>query len=191
MDYLNETINQAIEAYKDKLNSAVDFAKSEFANVRAGRVSSSIVENVTIDAYDTKMRIAELATVTNEDARTLVINAWDVALRPEIARVLAKENLGANPIDNGQNIRMIFPALTEERRKELVKQVKVLAENARVTMRNERRDVIDKVRKTAKTDKFSEDEIKNIETDIQKVLDDYIKNLDTFLERKEKEILEI
>jgi len=191
MDYFNDVINETMETYKDKLNSAADFAKGEFQNVRAGRVNPAIVEGATVDVYDSRMKISELATIVNEDACTLVINPWDVTIRAEICRALAAANLGANPIDNGQCIRMIFPSLTEDRRRELVKSVKSIAENARITMRNERRDAIDKIKKVAKTDKFSEDEIKTIETDIQKLLDDYIKNLDTLLARKETEIMEV
>ena len=191
MDYFNESINQAMEAYKDRLNNTTEFAKTEFTNIRAGRVNPAIVERISVEYCGAQMPISDLATITNEDARTLVISPWDIAVRPEICRVLGAANLGANPIDNGQCIRMIFPALNEERRKELAKQVKTIAENTRVTMRNERRDVIDRVRKQAKQDNFSEDDIKSTETDIQKILDDHIKNLDTILARKEAEILEI
>jgi len=191
MDYFNENINFAMELYKDKLKSAVSHAATEFSNIRAGRVNPAIIERVTVEYCGAHMPISDLATITNEDARTLVISPWDIAVRSEMCRALGSANLGANPIDNGQYIRMIFPQLTEDRRRDLVKQVKTIAESSRVTMRNERRDVMDKVRKAAKTDKFSEDELKGIETDIQKLLDDDIKNLDTILSRKEAEIMEI
>jgi len=191
MDYYNEQINKAMESYKDSLKSAVSFAQAEFQNIRAGRVNPAIVERVTVEYCGAQMNLVDLATITNEDARTLVISPWDIAIRPEVCKVLGAANLGANPIDNGQCIRMIFPQLTEERRKDLVKQVKEIAEKIRVTMRNERRDVIDAIRKIAKTDKMSEDDVKSIESDIQDQLNDYMKSLDTFYQRKETEILAI
>jgi len=191
MDYLNDAINSAMDKYESSLKNTVNFAQGEFNNVRAGRVNPAMVERVTIDYYGTPTILRDLATITNDDARTLVISTWDIAVRVDVCKALHAANLGANPIDNGQVIRMIFPQLTEERRKDLVKQVKVIAENAKVTMRNERRDAIDKIRKASKTDKISEDDIKSIEADVQKLLDSYIATLDKFLAKKEAEIMEV
>ena len=191
MDYLNDNINLYMEEFEEALNSAVEHTKIEFANIRTGRVNPIVVEKVTVEYYGTTTPLRDLATINNEDARTLVINPWDVSIRAEVCRALGAANLGANPIDNGQCIRMIFPALTEERRKEIVKDVKAKAEQCRTVMRNERRDVLDKVKKTAKTDKISEDDVKSIETDVQKLLDSYISNLDAILAKKEVEIMEI
>jgi len=191
MDYLNDSINEELDKYENKLKNTVSFALNEFTTIRTGRVSPTIAERVTVEYYGTPTILRDLATITNEDARTIIINPWDISIRPEVCKVLAAANLGANPIDNGQFIRMIFPALTEERRKELVKQVRVIAENVRVTMRNERRDALDAVRKITKADKTSEDEVKQIETDIQKLIDSYISNLDTYLAKKEAEIMEV
>ena len=190
-DYFNETVNASMDAFECKLKDTVNFALGEFASVRTGRVSPTIIERVTVEYYGTPTILRDLATITNEDSRTLLVSPWDISVRPEVCRVLAAANLGANPIDNGQYIRLIFPALNEERRRELVKQVKQIAENARIAMRNERRDVIDRVKKTAKNDKLGEDEVKQIETDIQKTLDSYVSNLDNFLQKKEAEIMEI
>jgi ribosome recycling factor len=180
-----------MDKYESALKGAVNFAQSEFNNIRAGRVNPAMVERVSVDYYGTPTILRDLATITNEDSRTLVINPWDIAVRVEVCKAIHAANLGANPIDNGQFIRMIFPQLTEERRKELVKQVKVIAENSKVTMRNERRDAIDKIRKSAKADKIGEDDLKSIETDIQKTLDSYITTLDKFLAKKEAEIMEV
>jgi len=191
MDYLNDNINEAMDKYEDGLKKAVAHAQSEFSNIRAGRVSGTIVERITVMYYGTPTLLRDLATISNEDARTLLINPWDISVRPEVCKALGSANVGANPIDNGQFIRMIFPPLTEERRKELVKQVRGVAESSRIAMRNERRDTLDKVKKTAKNDKLGEDEIKSIESDIQKLLDTYVANLDSFLSKKESEIMEI
>ncbi|MDR0462242.1 MAG: ribosome recycling factor [Christensenellaceae bacterium] len=191
MEYFDDAISTAIDTFEGKLDDSVNFALGEFSNIRAGRVSPAVVENITVEYYGTPTRLRDLATITNEDSRTILINPWDVAVRPEVTKALGAANIGANPIDNGQYIRMIFPALTEERRKEFVKHVRVLAENGRVAMRNERRDAMDKVRKIAKDIKLGEDELKTIETNIQKMLNDYIANLDNFLQKKEAEIMTV
>ena len=190
-DYFNDAINDAMLEFESGLEHAVHFATTEFQTVRTGRVSPTIAERVTVEYYGVTTPLRELATITNEDARTILVNPWDISVRAEVCRVLAAANLGANPIDNGQYIRLIFPPLTEDRRKDLVRQVKQIAENTRVTMRNARRDVIDKVKKAAKAEKLSEDDVKAIETDVQKMLDSYITNLDTYLSKKEAEIMEI
>jgi ribosome recycling factor len=191
MDYFEESIRNAIDTFEGKLDNSVEFALKEFANIRAGRVSPAIIENVSVPYYGTPTRLRDLSTITNEDSRTILINVWDIAVRPEVCKALHAANVGANPIDNGQYIRMIFPALTEDRRKELVKQVRAVAENGKVAMRNERRDVMDKVKKLYKDLKTSEDEQKNIEASILKLLNDYIANLEKFLTKKEAEIMEV
>jgi ribosome recycling factor len=180
-----------MDDYEGNLKNAVNHAVGEFNNVRAGRVNPSIVERVTVDYYGTITILRDLATITNEDSRTILVSPWDIAIRPAVCGALAGANLGANPIDNGQYIRMIFPQLTEERRRELVKQVKNITEQTRIIMRNERRDVIAEIRKCAKTEKLGEDDIKSIETDVQKLLDNYIANLENFLAKKEVEIMEV
>ena len=191
MDYFNDNINFYMEEFEEGLKHAVDFALAEFATVRTGRVSPALVERVSVEYYGTPTILRDLATVTNEDARTLIISPWDVAIRAGVCKALTAANLGSNPIDNGQCIRMIFPQLTEDRRKDLVKSVKAIAENARVVMRNLRRDALDKIKKSAKEDKIGDDDLKAIETDVQKVLDSYIENLDGFLAKKETEILTV
>jgi len=191
MDYLNDKINEAMLTFEEKLEKAVNHVKGEFANVRAGRVGSAIVERITVDYYGTPTPIKELATITNEDSRTLLVNPWDIAIRPEVCKAIGSANIGANPIDNGQYIRLIFPALTEERRRDLVKQIKTIVESAKITMRNERRTAIDVIKKAGKEEKLGEDDIKSIECDIQKLLDNYTASVDKLLEKKEAEIMEI
>ncbi|MCL2229363.1 MAG: ribosome recycling factor [Firmicutes bacterium] len=191
IDSYGEEIKAACDTFENALEHAVNFVLSQFSDIRAGRVSPSLVEGITVEYYGTPTRLKDIATITNEDSRTLIINPWDVSIRPEVGRVLMAANVGANPIDNGQNIRMTFPALTEDRRKELCKQVRQIAEDGRVTMRNARRDVMQKTQKIAKETKLSEDEQKGLETDIQKILNDYIANLDSFLTKKETEIMAV
>ena len=191
MSYLSDTIDEAMLVFEEKLEKAVNFVKSEFANVRAGRVNPAIVERITVEYYGTPTALRELATITNEDSRTLLVNPWDISIRPEVCKALGSANIGANPIDNGQFIRMIFPALTEERRKDLVKQIKQICESAKITMRNERRDVMDKLKKAGKEEKLGEDDIRSIEQDIQKLLDNYVVSVEKLLAKKEIEIMEI
>ena len=191
IDGYGDEIKAVCDTFENALEHAVNFVLSQFSDIRAGRVSPALVEGITVEYYGTATRLKDIATITNEDSRTLIINPWDVSIRPEVGRVLASANVGANPIDNGQNIRMTFPALTEDRRKELCKQVRQIAEDGRVAMRNARRDAMQKAQKVAKEIKLSEDEQKSLESDIQKVLNDYIANLDSFLTKKETEIMAV
>lgn len=191
MDYYNEKITEQMLTYEERLEKAVAFIKTEFASIRAGRVSLAIVERVLVDYYGTPTPIKNLANISNKDNLSILITPWDTAILREMCKAIGSANVGANPIDNGLEIRLIFPALTEERRKELVKQVKKITEDAKVTMRNDRRDCMDKIRKICKEDKVSEDEQKTIEGDIQKMLDDYISNIETLSEKKCADIIEI
>jgi ribosome recycling factor len=167
---------------EEGFEKAVNFVKNEFANMRAGRVSGSIVERVTVPYYGNSTPLKELATISNEDSRTILVNPWDISIRSEVCKAIAAANVGANPIDNGQYIRLIFPTLTEDRRRELVKQIKDIVEKSKVTMRNERRDTLDKIKRITKEEKFSEDDTKNIENDVQKVIDNYTASVEKLLE---------
>ena len=188
---MSDKVNEIMMDLEEGFEKAVNFVKSEFTNVRAGRVSSSIVERVTVTYYGNPTPLKELATISNEDARTILVNPWDISIRPEVCKAIGAANVGANPIDNGQYIRLIFPPLTEDRRKEITKQVKEIAERAKVTMRNERRDALDKVKKATKEEKLSEDDVKNIEHDIQKMIDIYGASVDKLLDKKISEVMEV
>ena len=191
MDYFNEKITEAMLVYEERLEKSVAFVKQEFSMVRAGRVSPAIVERVLVDYYGVPTPIKNLANISNKDNLSILITPWDASVLREMCKAIGNANVGANPIDNGLEIRLIFPSLTEERRRELVKQVKKVTEDTKVTMRNDRRDCIDRVRKICKDDKISEDEQKSVETDIQTMLDTYISSIEKLLEKKETEIMEI
>ena len=191
MDYLNENINQALFALEENLEKAVNFVKGEFMLVRAGRVNTGIVERINVDYFDAPTPLKNLANINATDSRTLVVNLWDTSIIRDVCKAIIQAQIGANPIDDGRVIRLIFPLLTEERRKELVKQAKKITEEGKVTMRNARRDAMDALKKIAKAESISEDEQKTIEADIQKLTDTYTKNLDTLFEKKEREIVEI
>ena len=191
MDYLNENITEQMLLFEERLEKAVTFIKNEFSMVRAGRVNPAIVERINVEYFGTPTPLKQLANISCSDNRTIVINLWDTAIIREACKAIGSANVGANPIDDGRVIRLIFPQLTEERRKELVKQVKKICEDGKVTMRNDRRDALDKVKKISKDEKVSEDEQKSIETDIQKMLDSYVSSLEKLLSKKESEIMEI
>lgn len=191
MDYFNDKLTMQMLVYEEKLEKTVAFVKSEFSTVRAGRVSPAIVERVVVDYYDTPTPIKNIANISNDGNLAILIKPYDLAVLREMCKAIGNANVGANPIDNGLEIRLIFPQLTEERRRDLVKSIKKITEEAKVTMRNERRDSMDKVKKICKEDKISEDEQKVVEADIQKMLDDYISNIETLSEKKSAEIMEI
>ena len=191
MDYFNEKITEQMLVYEEKLEKAVAYLRTEYATVRAGRVSPSIVERVMVDYYGVPTPIKNLANISNKDNLSILISPWDTSVLREMCKAIGNANVGANPIDNGLEIRLIFPQLTEERRKDLVKQVKKITEDTKITMRNDRRDTMDKTKKICKEDKVSEDEQKSIESDIQEMLDSYISSVDSLLEKKCAEIMEI
>ncbi|MDR1917378.1 MAG: ribosome recycling factor, partial [Christensenellaceae bacterium] len=178
MDYSNENVNATMLELEDALNKKIVFVKGEFATIRAGRVDTHILDRVTMDYYGTQTAITKMANVSCQDARTILINPWDTAVLAEMVKVLSGANLGASPVDDGRVIRLVFPQLTSDTRKELVKKVKKIAEEAKVGMRNDRRTAIDRVKKIKNEEKLGEDEVKTIESDVQKMLDSYIGNID-------------
>ena len=177
--------------FEESLGKVATHVSNEFTMVRAGRVNSAMVERISVDYFGTPTPMRQLANISTSDSRTIVINMWDTAILREAVKALTNANLGANPIDDGRIIRLIFPQLTEERRKELVKQVKKIAEEGRIGIRNERRGAMDSLKKLVKEDNISEDEHRSIEEDIQKLTDTYVGSVDKLLAKKEAEILEI
>lgn len=191
MDYLNDKLNELLINFEEKLSKRFDYLKNEFIAVRAGRVDTRIVERVTVDYFGTMTPIKNLANISCTDARTIVVNPWDGSILSSMVKALSAANLGTTPVDDGRIIRLVFPQLTAETRKDLVKKVHKIAEEARVGMRNERRDALDQLKKINNADKISEDDVKNVEHDVQKILDDYVSNIDAALAQKEKDIMTI
>ena len=189
MDYLNDKLNELLINCEEKLSKRFDYLKNEFISIRAGRVDTRIVERVTVDYFGTMTPIKNLANISCTDARTIVVNPWDASILSAMVKALGAANLGASPVDDGRIVRLVFPQLTAESRKELVKKVHKIAEETRVGMRNERRDALDQLKKINNAEKISEDDVKNVEHDVQKILDDYIANVDTALAQKEKDIM--
>ena len=174
-----------------KMDKALNALKKDLSTIRTGRANISMLDLVSIEAYGKKMPVNQLATVTTPEARTISIQVWDKSNVVLIDSAIKKSNLGVNPQVNGQTIRINIPQLTEERRVELVKNLKGLGEKGKVSIRNIRRDSNDHIKKQLKDKTISEDESKNFEKEIQKITDDNIEKIDKILSEKEKEILSL
>ena len=177
--------------YSRRMDKALDHLQEEFGAVRAGRANPRVLDRITVEYYGSETPLNGVATISSPDARTLVIQPWDTKLLKDIQKAIQVSDLGINPQNDGRVIRLVFPQLTEERRKELVKQVKKYGEDAKVAMRNIRRDGMDYVKKLKKKSEITEDDQKKAEKDLQDLLDKYIKKADEALAAKEKELMAI
>ena len=179
------------DEYSKKMDKTLVHLAEEFDAVRAGRANPKVLDRITVEYYGQETALNGVATISSPDARTLVIQPWDTSLLKEIQKAILSSELGINPQNDGKVIRLIFPQLTEERRKELTKQVKKYAEDAKVAMRNIRRDGMDYIKKLKKDSQITEDEQKKAEKDLQDVLDKFIKKVDDATAAKEKELMAI
>ena len=177
--------------YAKRMDKAINHLSEEFGAVRAGRANAKVLDRITVEYYGSETPLNGVATISTPDARTLVIQPWDTSLLKEIQKAIQASDLGINPQNDGKVVRLVFPQLTEERRKDLTKQVKKYAEDAKVAMRNIRRDGMDYVKKLKKDNEITEDEQKKAEKDLQDILDKYIKKADEALAAKEKELMSI
>ena len=175
--------------FERRMGKAVDHLLDEFGAVRAGRANAKVLDRITVEYYGSETPLNGVATISSPDARTLVISPWDTKLLKDIAKAIQISDLGINPQNDGRVIRLVFPQLTEDRRKDLVKQVKKYAEDAKVAMRNIRRDGMDYVKKLKKNSEITEDDQKKAEKDLQDLLDKYTKKADEALAIKEKELM--
>ena len=177
--------------FSKKMERTLDFLGEEFDAVRAGRANPRVLDRITVEYYGSETALNGVATISSPDARTLVIQPWDGKLLKDIQKAIQTSDLGINPQNDGRVIRLVFPQLTEERRKDLIKQVKKYAEEAKVALRNIRRDGMDYVKKLKKNSEITEDDQKKAEKDLQDLLDQYIKKVDSALAAKEKELMAI
>ena len=182
MDYTNlkERMEKSIGAFKEKLSE-----------IRAGRANPAILNKVKIDYYGTLTPINQVAGVSVPEARLIVIQPWDVSVLKDIEKAILASDIGLNPNNDGKVIRLAFPELTEERRKDLAKEIRKIAEEAKVSIRAIRRDGIDEAKANQKNSEITEDELKSAETEIQKITDKYIDEIDKILADKEKEIMSV
>ena len=180
--------------YKDienKMVKAIGALKEELVGIRAGRANPAILDKITVDYYGVPTPINQLGSISVPEARVIVIQPWDAKILKDIEKAIQKSDIGINPSNDGKVIRLIFPVLTEERRKELTKQVKKIGENARIAIRNVRRDALEDFKTQKKNGEITEDDLKVAENDIQKLTDKYIEEVDKLVELKEKEIMEV
>lgn len=176
---------------EEKMGKTVSVLSAEFASIRAGRANSAVLDKIKVDYYGTPTPINQMAAVSVPEARILTIQPWDVSTLHPIEKAIQASDIGINPQNDGRIIRLVFPQLTEERRKELCKDVKKLAEDSRIAVRSIRRDGIDKVKKMEKASEITEDDLKIAEKKLQDLTDKYIKNIDKLADEKEKEIMAI
>ena len=177
--------------FANKMDKTLEHLQAEFGAVRAGRANAKVLDHITVEYYGSETPLNGVATVSSPDARTLVIQPWDTKLLKDIQKAIQISDLGINPQNDGRVIRLVFPQLTEERRKDLAKQVKKYGEDAKVALRNVRRDGMDYVKKLKKANEITEDDQKKAEKDLQDLLDQYTKKVDAAAAAKEKELMAI
>ena len=177
--------------YDEKMSKTVDSVKSNFSSVRAGRANPGVLDRISVDYYGSPTPLAQVAAVSSPDARTLVVQPWDISLLKAIERAIQVSDLGINPQNDGKIIRLGFPQLTEERRKEMTKLVKKYVEDGKVAVRNIRRDAMDDFKKKKKNTEITEDDQKDLEKELQEMTDKRCKEIDELGAKKEKELLAV
>lgn len=183
-------MDSRLQQYEDKMKKAFEFLETDYAAIRAGRANPHVLDKLRVDYYGTPTPIQQVGNVTVPEARIIQIAPWEKSLLKEIEKAILTSDIGINPTNDGSVIRLVFPELTEERRKDLVKDVKKKAEESKVAIRNIRRDGNDAFKKLAKAE-VSEDEVKQLEDELQKLTDKFIKNVDALMETKSKEIMTV
>lgn len=176
---------------EEKMKKTINVLKDEMASVRAGRANPAILDKILVDYYNVPTPINQLSNISVPEARTIIIQPWDATALKEIEKAIQKSDIGINPNNDGKAIRLVFPPLTEERRKELTKTVKKYGEDSKVAIRSIRRDIIEELKTKKKNSEITEDDLKSAEKDIQNLTDKYISEIDKLVEFKEKEILEV
>lgn len=180
-----------IETMTAKMEKSLEAYRQELSRVRTGRASLSLLDGIKVEAYGSPMPLNQVATLTIPESRMIAIQPWDMQLIGEIEKAIQKADLGLNPVNDGKVLRISIPQLTEERRKELVKQVKKISEEYRVAIRNSRRDAIDSLKKMKNDKEISEDDLFKLQDDAQKETDSHVKKIDDILAEKEKEVMEV
>ena len=180
-----------LKIYEEKMDKSINSVAADFAAVRAGRANAAVLDRINVDYYGVPTPIQQVASVGSPDPRTLMIQPWDKSCLKLIERAILESDLGINPQNDGAAIRLSFPQLTEERRKELVKQIHKYAENGKVAIRNIRRDAMDAFKKMQKASEITEDDLKDLEKKLQKLTDDKCKEVDNVLAAKERELMAV
>jgi ribosome recycling factor len=177
--------------FTNKMEKTIEIMQNDFASVRAGRANAAVLDQIKLDYYGTPTPIQQISTITSPDPRTLVIQPYEAKILKDVEKAIQMSDLGINPQNDGRVLRLIFPQLTEERRKELGKLVKKYAEDSKVAIRNIRRDAMEKFKAQKKKSEITEDDLKAVEKDLQKVTDDYVAKIDDLTAKKDKELQSI
>lgn len=180
-----------LNIYEEKMNERIEYLKEELGNIRAGRANPQILNKITVEYYGVPTPLNQVASISVPEARQILVAPWDRNLLSEISRAISKADIGINPQNDGTAIRLVFPELTEARRREIVKDVNKMGEDTKVQIRNIRRDAMDDVKKAQKEDNLSEDEVRSLEDKIQKITDKLVEKVTGVVQVKEKEIMEI
>lgn len=188
---MSEAIEELFLFGEEKMEKAINQLKKEFASIRSGRANPMILDKVLVDYYGVPTQLRQMSQVTVQDGTTLVISPYDKSIIKEIEKAIIKAEIGISPNSDGIVIRLAFPPLTEERRKEITKDVKKLGEESKIAVRNIRRDMLDDLKKLEKSENLPEDVLKDNQDEIQKLTDKYTKLIDTSVEEKEKEVLTV
>ena len=177
--------------FEEKMKKTISVYEENLSEIRAGRANPAILNKISIDYYGTQTPINQVAGISVPEARMIVIQPWDASILKEIEKEILKSDIGINPNNDGKVIRLTFPELNEERKKEIIKDIRKMAEEAKVAVRSIRREAIDEAKSMQKNSEMSEDELKVAEDDIQKLTDKYVEEVDKILEKKEKEVMSI
>ena len=184
-------MNEALKEFDTKMTKTIEVVKSDFAGVRAGRANAAVLDKITVDYYGAATPLQQVASISSPDPRTLAIQPWDTSLLKAIEKAIQTSDLGINPQNDGRIIRLAFPQLTEERRKELTKQVRKYGEGGKVAIRNIRRDAMDKLKAMQKKSEITEDDLKSFEKELQDMTDKRCKELDELTAKKEEELMAV
>lgn len=184
-------MNTILENAKAKMKAAVEHLKEEYAAIRAGRANPAVLDKVTVDYYGSPTPINQVAAVSVTEARVILIQPWDASILGGIEKAIQKSDIGINPQNDGKNIRLIFPQLTEDRRKEIVKEISKIAEEAKISIRNIRRDCMDKIKNLKKTSEITEDDMKKAEKKVQTFTDDSCAEIEKLCSAKTTQTMEI
>lgn len=188
---MQEEIKDVLNILKDDIKNAITYLKSEYSVLKAGRANPHLLDKIMVDYYGTMTPLNQLGTISVPEARLLTISVWDLNAVGLIRKAIQTSDLGVSPTDDGKVIRLVFPPLTEERRREIVKQVKKLAEDAKISIRNARRECLDFFKTSKKDGVISENEYAGLEKEVQKIVDNANEEVDNLCEQKEKEVMEV
>ena len=189
--YDNEDVLLLFDDFESRLEKSIEGLRHEFAGIKAGKANPHMLDRVTVDYYGCRTPLNQVGNVSAPEARMLVVNVWDVSMLKNVEKAILAANIGVTPTNDGKVIRLVFPELTEERRREYVKQMKAIAENCKIALRNARRDINDELKKLKKDSAITEDDLSSFEKDVDKKLNDAVGKVDKMVKDKEAEIMSV